>query len=70
MQMPRTITRGCEDNGCDDPLCMAAVRIQQELPMLDFHAARMVAIQERDVPRLKDQIKVRLPHYHKQIWVP
>lgn len=58
INMPRAITVGCEDNGCDNPICKAAVQIQQELPMLDFHAARDIVIHERDLHDLKEKIKV------------
>ena len=70
MSIPRGITVGCEDNGCDNPMCKAAVQIQQELPMLDFNAARDIAIQERDLRDLQAKIKVQQQQHHSKQHTP
>ena len=51
---------GCGSSSCDNPICQAAVQIQEELPFMDFNQARELAVGEAHMHRLKQQIKVQV----------
>lgn len=48
----------CHDSGCDDPICMAAEQVQQDLPFMDFAGARELVIEQQVFMSYKEQVQV------------